>query len=175
MADNTSAPFPIRNAADYDRATRLVERLWTSEPGSADAVTLAIMADLITLYDIEHHKAPVVDVVRLKQHHVVRRVRRKLLRGVRAPVAPVGKWVRSWINPDTSFERNLRNDADDLVATVDPFSGWAAYRGDRMYYGEEDYESTCVASGPEIGEAGMRAAEAALHAAGVRYRLRGAQ
>jgi HTH-type transcriptional regulator/antitoxin HigA len=47
-------PFVIRSEADYERAVRLVDELWSAQAGTAEAQILDVMAHLVSAWEREH-------------------------------------------------------------------------------------------------------------------------
>ena len=54
---------PIRGEADYERALRRVEKLWTSPKGSAESYELDILATLVGAYEQEHYPIELPDPI----------------------------------------------------------------------------------------------------------------
>jgi HTH-type transcriptional regulator/antitoxin HigA len=54
---------PIRGEADYERALRRVEELWSSPEGSAECDELDILATLVEAYEQEHYPMDLPDPI----------------------------------------------------------------------------------------------------------------
>ena len=54
---------PIRTKADYRAALKEVERLWESEPGTAQGDRVDVLVTLIEAYEAKHHPIPAPDPI----------------------------------------------------------------------------------------------------------------
>jgi HTH-type transcriptional regulator / antitoxin HigA len=54
---------PIREEADYERALRRVEELWSASEGSTESDELDILATLIEAYEREHYPVELPDPI----------------------------------------------------------------------------------------------------------------
>ncbi len=61
---------PIKTEADYEAALKEVERLFDSNPGTAEADRLEVLTTLIEAYEEKHHTIPLPDPIEAILYHL---------------------------------------------------------------------------------------------------------